>query len=179
MTTDKTHENFTNYHDVKTKTINWCSKMQSEGLLTPEQYDDCVATFKDATTGVLPKEFKTPSTGMERNFSLYNTRSKKLTPKLSNENTNTVMLVTHNGDYMACDTNNELYFTRDINDSTLNQDEFYFTLIPQNNNVYSIMSPYGKYLIANTEWGAGFTGSLVLVTMASWTVSKVNNKVYV
>ena len=114
MATEKTRENFTNYYDVKTKTINWCSKMHSEGLLTPEQYDDCVATFKDATTGILPKEFKTPSTGMERNFSLYNTRSKKLTPKLSNENTNTVMLVTNNGDYMACDTNNDLYFTKDI-----------------------------------------------------------------
>ena len=176
MNKEQMIENFTNYHDVKTKTINWCSKMQSEGLLTPEQYDNCVATFKDATTGVLPKEFKTPSTGMERNYSLYNTRSKKLSPKLSNENTNTVMLVTNNGDYMACDTNNELYFTRDINDSTLNQDEFYFTLIPQNNNVYSIMSPYGKYLIANTEWGASFTGTSI-GTMASWTVSKVNNKV--
>ena len=169
-------ETFTTYHDVKTKTINWCSKMQSEGLLTPEQYDDCVATFKDATTGVLPKEFKVPSTGMEHNYSLYNSRSKTLTSNLSNENSNTVMLVTNNGDYMACSTNNELYFTRDINDSTLNQDEFYFTLIPQNNNVYSIMSPYGKYLIANTEWGASFTGTSI-GSMASWTVSKVNNYV--
>ena len=176
MTSGKMIENFTNYYDVKTKTINWCSKMQSEGLLTPEQYDDCVSTFQDATTGILPKEFKTPSTGMERNYSLYNTRSKKLTPKLSNENTNTVMLVTNNGDYMACNTNNELYFTKNINDTTLNQDEFYFTLIPQNNNVYSIMSPYGKYLIANTEWGASFTGTSI-GTMASWTISKVNNKV--
>jgi hypothetical protein len=86
------------------------------------------------------------------------------------------MLVTNNRDYMACNTNNELYFKRDINDSTLNQDEFYFTLIPQNNNVYSIMSPYGKYLIANTEWGASFTGTSI-GTMASWTVSRLNNKV--
>jgi len=176
MATEKTRENFTNYYDVKTKTINWCSKMHSEGLLTPEQYDDCVATFKDATTGILPKEFKTPSTGMERNFSLYNTRSKKLTPKLSNENTNTVMLVTNNGDYMACDTNNDLYFTKDINDTTLNKYEFYFTLVPLNNNVYSIMSPYGKYLIANTEWGATFTGTSI-GSMASWIVSKVNTKI--
>ena len=176
MTTEKMRENFTNYHDVKTKTINWCSKMHSEGLLTPEQYDDCVSTFKDATSGILPKEFKTPSTGMERNFSLYNTRSKKLTPKLSNENTNTVMLVTNNGDYMACDTNNDLYFTKDINDTTLNKYEFYFTLVPLNNNVYSIMSPYGKYLIANTEWGATFTGTSI-GSMASWIVSKVNTKI--
>ena len=171
-------ENFTNYNDVKTKTINWCSKMQNEGLLTPENYDDCVATFKDATSGVLPKDFKVPSTGMEHNYSLYNTRSKKLTSNLSNENTNTVMLVTNNGDYMGCNTNNELYFIRDINDSTLNQDEFYFTLIPQNTNIYSIMSPYGKYLIANTDWGAGFTGTSI-GTMASWNISKVNTKVIV
>ena len=43
--------------------------------------------------------------------------TKETTPhalKSANENTNTVMLVTHNGDYMACDTNNELYFTINI-----------------------------------------------------------------
>ena len=176
MNKEETNENFTNYHDVKTKTINWCSKMQSEGLLTPEQYDDCVATFKDVKSGILPKEFKVPSTGMDRNYSLYNTRSEKLSPKLTNENTNTVMLVTNKGDYMACDSNNDLYYVRNINDPTLNQQELYFTLLPQNNDVYAIMSPYGKYLISNTEWGAGFSGSSI-GNMSSWNISKINNKV--
>ena len=176
MNKKETIENFSNYNDVKTKTINWCTKMQSEGLLTPEQFDDCVATFKDVKTGILPKEFKVPSTGMDRNYSLYNTRSEKLTPKLTDENTNTVMLVTNTGDYMGCDSNNELYFVRNIDDSTLNQQELYFKLIPQNNNVYSIMSPYGKYLISNTEWGAGFSGTSI-GNMSSWIVSKINNKV--
>jgi len=170
------YEKFTNYNDVKTKTINWCSKMQSEGLLTPEQYDECVATFKDIKSGILPKEFKVPSTGMDRNYSLYNTRSEKLTAKLTNENTNTVMLVTNTGDYMACDSNNNLYFVRNINDATLNQQELYFILLPQNNNVYAIMSPYGKYLISNTEWGAGFRGTSI-GNMSSWNISKINNKV--
>ena len=176
MNKEETNENFTNYHDVKTKTINWCSKMQSEGLLTPEQYDDCVATFKDVKSGILPKDFKVPSTGMDRNYSLYNTRSEKLSPKLTNENTNTVMLVTNKGDYMACNSNNDLYYVRNINDSTLNQQELYFTLLPQNNDVYAIMSPYGKYLISNTEWGAGFSGSSI-GNMSSWNVTKINNKV--
>ena len=176
MNKEEMNENFTNYHDVKTKTINWCSKMQSEGLLTPEQYDDCVATFKDVKSGILPKEFKVPSTGMDRNYSLYNTRSEKLSPKLTNENTNTVMLVTNKGDYMACDSNNDLYYVRNINDPTLNQHELYFTLLPQNNDVYAIMSPYGKYLISNTEWGAGFSGSSI-GNMSSWNISKINNKV--
>ena len=169
-------ENFTNYQDVKTKTINWCKKMQSEGLLTPEQYDNCVSTFKDVTSGVLPKEFDVPATGMSRNYSLYNTRSTKLTPKLSGDNTNTVMIVTNTGLYMACNSNNDLYYVKDINDSTLNQNEFYFTLVPQNNDVYSIMSPYNKYLITNTEWGAVFSGTTI-GTMSSWNVSKVEDKV--
>ena len=169
-------ENFTNYQDVKTKTINWCKKMQSEGLLTPEQYDNCVSTFKDVTSGILPKEFDVPATGMSRNYSLYNTRSTKLTPKLSGDNTNTVMIVTNTGLYMACNSNNDLYYVKDINDSTLNQNEFYFTLVPQNNDVYSIMSPYNKYLITNTEWGAVFSGTTI-GTMSSWNVSKVEDKV--
>ena len=169
-------EPFANYQDVKTKTINWCKKMQAEGLLTPEQYDNCTSTFKDVTSGILPKEFKVPPTGMSRNYSLYNTRSTKLTPNISGDNTNTVMIVTNTGLYMACNSNNDLYYIKDINDSTINQNELYFTLVPQNNDVYSIMSPYNKYLIANTNWGAEFSGTTI-GTMSSWNVSKVDDKV--
>jgi len=169
-------ETFANYQDVKTKTINWCKKMQAEGLLTPEQYDNCIATFKDVTSGILPKEFKVPPTGMSRNYSLYNTRSTKLTPKISGDNTNTVMVVTNTGLYMACNSNNDLYYIYDINDATINQNELYFTLVPQNNDVYSIMSPYNKYLIANTNWGAEFSGTTI-GTMSSWNVSKIEDKV--
>lgn len=57
---NQTLEPFANYQDVKTKTINWCKKMQSVGLLTPDQYNQCVGTFKDVTKGILPKEFKVP-----------------------------------------------------------------------------------------------------------------------
>lgn len=169
-------ESFTNYQDVKTKTVNWCNKMQSEGLLTPEQSDECEATFIDSESGILPKEFVVPNTGMSRNYSLYNTRSEKLTSKLSNENTNTIMMVTNTGQYMACNSNNDLYFVRDNNDSTINQQELYFTLVPQSNNIYSIISSYGKYLVTNTEWNATFTGTSI-GTMSSWNVNKINDKV--
>ena len=169
-------EPFANYQDVKTKTINWCSKMQNVGLLTAEQYDNCVASFKDVTSGVLPQDFKVPPTGMDRNYSLYNTRSTKLSSTVTDDNTNIVMIVTHTGLYMACNSNNNLYFLKDINDSTVNQNELYFTLVPQNNDVYSIMSPYGQYLITNTNFNAQFSGT-ALGIMASWNVSKVNDKV--
>jgi len=187
-------ESFTTYQDVKTKTLNWCNKMKKVGLLSPEQFDECVATFKDATTGILPKEFKVPDTGMPRNFSLYDTRSKTLTPNLTGENTNTVMLVSNTGMYMACNTDNVVYFKKNINDSSVNQQDLYFTLIPQANDVYNIMSPYGKYLIATgpesgptvssgsivtkgQDWCASFSGTSV-GTMASWNINKSeNNKV--
>lgn len=142
-------ESFVNYQDVKTKTLNWCNKMQKTGLLTSDQFDECVSTFKDATTGFLPKEFPIPNTGIPRNYSLYNTRIKSLVPNVSGENTNTVMLVNNMGFYMGCNSDNSVYFTKDINSDTVNQQEIYFTLVPQNNTVYSIMSSYGKYLIAN------------------------------
>ena len=169
-------EPFTNYQDVKTKTINWCKKMQSEGLLTPEQYDNCTSTFKDVTSGILPKDFKVPPTGISRNYSLYNTRINKLTSNITGENTNIAMIVTNTGLYMACNTNNDLYFVKDINDSTINQSELYFTFVPINNDVYSIMSSYNKYLITNTTWGANFSGTTI-GTMSSWKLSKVDDKI--
>ena len=148
-------ETFANYQDVKTKTINWCKKMQAEGLLTPDQYDQCTATFKDVTAGVLPKEFKVPATGLAQNFSLYNTKTKdnngQLSSSITGENANNVMLVTQSGLYLACKPDNTIYFIKNINDSTINQQEIYFTLVPQSGDVYAIMSPYKRYLIANTN----------------------------
>lgn len=195
-------ENFANYQDVKTKTINWCKKMLSVGLLTPDQYDKCIGTFKDVTAGVLPKEFPIPDTGLGRNYSLYNTKSKdnsgKLSSSITGGNTNNIMLVTQSGLYMGCKPDNTIYFIKNVNDSTINQKELYFTLVPQTSDVYAIMSPYERYLIANTnpsndntvpvttianlesnnapinmEWTASFTGTEI-GPMSSWTVSKIN-----
>jgi len=184
-----------NYQDVKTKTLNWCNKMQKVGLLTPDQFNQCTSTFKDATAGLLPKELKTPQTGMGRNYSLYNTKSQELTPDLTGDNTNTIMLSTIDGLTLACNTDNSIYLVANINDPTVNQNELYFTLIPQNQDVYSILSPYGKYLIVsqsltnpnanaaqgdmqsaggNTDYTAKFTGTSI-GPMASWNITKINN----
>jgi hypothetical protein len=184
------------YQDVKTKTLNWCNKMQKTGLLTTEQLNECQSSFIDVKSGTLPKDFKIPDTGVSRNYSLYNTRINKLTPNVSGENTNTVMLVSNDGQYLACNPDNIMYYISNINEPSVNQQEIYFTLIPQNENVYVIMSPYGKYLIANQpdssensnsnsnsssnsnsnnteDWTATFTGSSI-GTMASWNVVKTN-----
>lgn len=184
---DSPIESFANYQDVKTKTENWCNKMLKVGLLTPEQFNSCISTFQDATSGVLPKEFKTPNTGMSRNFSLYDNTTKELTSNVTGENTNIIMLVNNDGFYMACDKNNNVYFIKDINETTVNQQEIYFNLIPQTNNVYMIMSSYGKYLIINSgpnvgdstipegtssrqDWCASFTGKS-MGPMTNWKVT--------
>jgi len=168
-----------NFQDVKTKTINWCSKMKDEGLITSNQYDNCLSTFLSSTSGIIPKSFKVPSTGMPINYSLYNTRSELLTSSVVGENTNTIMLVTNTGLTMACDTNNKIYYVKDINDSTINQNELYFTLNPQSNDVYALLSPYGRYLLTNgenTPYTADFSGTSI-GPMSSWILNKVNDKV--
>ena len=40
------------------------------GLLSSDQFNECVSTFTDATTEFLPDDFKIPNTGISRNFSL-------------------------------------------------------------------------------------------------------------
>jgi len=181
------------YQDIKTKTLNWCDKMQKTGLLTVEQLNECQSSFNDVKPGTLPKDFKIPDTGVSRNYSLYNTRINSLTPNVSGENTNTVMLVSNDGQYLACKPDNTIYYISNINEPSVNQQEIYFTLIPQNENVYVIMSPYGKYLIANQpdsggdsggdsksnniqdDWTATFTGSSI-GTMVSWKINKVESE---
>jgi hypothetical protein len=190
---DSSIEKFANYQDVKTKTENWCNKMLQAGLLNKIQFDTCLSSFQDANSGIMPKEFKTPNTGMSRNYSLYNTTSKNLSSHVSGENTNTIMLVNSDGLYMGCDKTSNVYFIKDINATSVNQKEIYFTLIPQSNNVYLIMSSYGKYLIINSgpsvgdstiptgmssrqEWCASFTGNSI-GPMTNWTITVLQNNI--
>lgn len=165
-----------NLQDVKTKTINWCSKMKDEGLITADQYDTCIASFMSSTSGIIPKNFKVPSSGMPINYALYNSRSESLTDNITGENTNTIMLVTNTGLTMACDPNNKIYYVKDINDSKVIQHEIYFTLNPQSNNVYGILSPYSRYLITNSSKTADFSGTAI-GPMSSWKIIKTNNTV--
>ena len=175
---DNTHntEQFLNYNDVKTKTVNWCTKMRNVNLLTPDQYNKCTSAFANIKSGILPKGLDMDSAGMPINYSLYNTRMESLTPDISGENTNTIMLITNTGDFMACNTNNDLYYVQDINDPNVNQKDLFYILLPQSNDVYTIMSQYGKYLLADTTWGADFSGTTI-GPMSSWNISKVNDNI--
>jgi hypothetical protein len=169
-------EQFGNYNDVKIKTVNWCTKMRDEGLLSPAQYDNCISAFNNTNSGTLPNAIDMPSSGMPLNYSLYNTRSEKLSSNLSTEDTNTFMIMTNTGQYMGCNSNGNIYYVKDINNPSTNQEELYFTILSQSDDVYSIMSSYGNYLISNMNWGADFSGTS-MGKMASWNITKVNDNI--
>ena len=166
-------EGYTNFQDVKTKTLNWCSKMKDIGLLTTDQFNTCASNFTDSTSGLMPKNFSDKSSTMGVSYSLYNTKTKKLSSNLSGEDTNIIMLVTNSGLYMACNSNNNIYYVSNIDDPKINQNELYFTLTPQANNIYALLSPYGKFLITNTSWGAEFSGTAI-GPLSTWNLSKID-----
>jgi len=169
-------EGFTNYQDIKNKTINWCNKMQSVGLLTPDQYNQCTASFKSVSANSLPKQFTVPDTGMPYNYSLYNTRDTKLNSNIAGENNSPVMLVSSTGLYMTCKSDSTINFVSNINDSNIIQDDLYFTLLPQSGDLYMIMSSNGKYLITDDQYGVSFTGTTT-GSLSSWHLTKVNDKI--
>jgi hypothetical protein len=173
---EDTYEGFNdlNYQDVKTKTINWCNKMQENGLLSPDQFNKCVSTFTDPDNSLLSKTMKQPQTGMERNYSIYNSKKQVLTSNITEDNTLNIYLSTLDGLTMGCKTDGTLYFVRNINDSNINQKELTFTLIPQSDNIFSLVSNNGKYLIANQNYEATFTANTI-GPMTSWKFTKIDS----
>ena len=176
MNMNMNREGFANYQDIKNKTINWCNKMQSVGLLTPDQYNQCTASFKSVSTNSLPKQFTVPDTGMPYNYSLYDTRATKLNSNIAGENNSPVMLVSSTGLYMTCNSDSSINFISNINDSNIIQDDLYFTLLPQSGDLYMIMSSNGKYLITDDQYGVSFTGTTT-GSLSSWHLTKVNDKI--
>jgi len=162
-----------NYQDVKTKTINWCNKMQENGLLSPDQFNKCIAAFTDPDNSLLSKTMKQSQTGMERNYSIYNRKQQILTSNITEDNTLNIYLSTLDGLTMACKPDSTLYFVRNINDSNINQKELTFTLIPQSDNIFSLVSSNGKYLIANQNYEASFTANTI-GPMTSWKFTKID-----
>ena len=177
-------EQFLNYQEAKTKTINWCSKMKDLNLLTSDQYNSCVSSYN--STGNLSGS--NIISDIVKNYSLYNTRSINLSNNVLNVDTSKVMILNNNGLYMGCNKDNNVYFI-DIYDEQVIKSELEFEFISQNNNtLYTIKSKYGKYLISNVgtintdvniptsksssqDWYAEFTGQKI-GPMSQWNVKK-------
>ena len=173
----KKAESFLDYQDVKTKTLNWCNKMHKNGLLTSEQYNQCVSSFRDVSSnGQMNSGLTKSKTGMNYEYSLYNTNSNKqsLTSSITNTNSNTILLANTKNTYLGINTNGIPYWINDINDNKVNQREIKFVLKPLSGTTYSILSPYGGFLIANSDYTVGFTGKSA-GPLASWNIIKIND----
>lgn len=174
-------EGFLDYQDVKTKTMNWCNKMQQAGLLSADQFDQCVSSFKDTTAGLISSGLGTDSkNGMNIDYSLYNTREKKLSGSITNsgggDNTNTIMLITPSPDIktLACKPDGGLYLVSNTDDPQVNQKELYFTLEPINETAFAILSPYGTFLATDNTYNARMTGKSI-GPLSTWNVVKMTS----
>jgi hypothetical protein len=181
QTSSQSHvEGFLDYQDVKTKTLNWCNKMQKTGLLTANQFDQCVSTFKDTTAGLVSSGITDSKYGMNMDYSLYNTRAKKLSGSITNsnggDNTNTIMIMTPHPDNktLACKPDGSLYQVSNTDDPKINQKELYFTLVPINETAFSILSPYGAFLTTDNTYNAGFTGKSI-GPLSTWNIVKMTS----
>lgn len=179
--TIKTNEGFLDYQDVKTKTMNWCNKMQKAGLLTADQFNQCISSFKDTTAGIISSGIGDDSkNGMGMDYSLYNTRAKQLSGSITNsssdDNTNTIMLMapSPNNKAIACKPDGSLYQVPNIDDPNVNQKELYFTLQPINEKSFAILSPYGTFLAADNTYNASFTGKSI-GPLSTWNVIKITS----
>jgi hypothetical protein len=175
---NQVQENFIDYQDAKTKTLNWCSKLQKNGLLNSDQFNQCITDFKDTSSGIFNSGIVNNKTGMNYNYSIYNTRKTKLSQSINNqsgdENNNTITLSLPNNLTLAIKSDNTNYLVPNINDFNVNQKEILFTLEPLNENAFSIISPYGLLLVANNDFTASFTGKSA-GPLASWNVVKIND----
>jgi hypothetical protein len=169
-------EGFLDYQDVKTKTMNWCNKMQQSGLLNADQFNQCIASFKDVTSGPNSSGISSSKAGMSMDFSLYNTRAKKLSSSVSNtgDNTNIIMMMTPDNMTIGCKEDGTLYQIGNIDDPNVNQKELYFTLSPINETAFSILSPYGKFLNTDNAYIAGFNGKTI-GPLATWNIIRITD----
>lgn len=139
------NEHYSNYLDMKTKTVNWCNKMYETGLLTEEQLNECLIPFKDIEQGILPKQFKEPQTGLSHEYSLYNNKVNKLNNNIIDDNV--IMLQTLDNLTLAC--NDNIYMVNNINDSNIIQKDLYFTLIQKSPDTYLIKTSNNYFLSIN------------------------------
>lgn len=180
-------EGFLDYQDVKTKTMNWCDKMQKAGLLSADQFNQCISSFKDTTAGIVSSGLGDDSKyGMGMDYSLYNTREKELSSSVANSTSgggNTIMILLPSSDSdgkgnkglaLACKPDGSLYLVANVDDPQVNQKELYFTLEQINETAFAIISPYGAFLVADNTYSAGFTGKS-MGPLSAWNIIKMTN----
>lgn len=176
------------YQDIRTKTVNWCNKLLSNGLMNNDQYNQCIANFNQTNTGILPPEFKIPRTGIDYNYALYNKSPSDLSntkgtlsSKLNNSDNNTDInyITNSNGSYLAETANSQIYFINNINDPHNNQNDISWTLLQQSNTTqYAILSPHNNYLVANTDYTISSNGT-VIGPSSLWNITKIDNNILI
>lgn len=175
-------EGFLDYQDVKTKTMNWCNKMQKAGLLSADQFNQCISSFKDTSAGIVSSGLGDDSKyGMGIDYSLYNTRAKQLSSSVADSDGggnsgNTIMILapSPSNKTIACKPDGSLYQVPNVDDPQVNQKELYFTLQPINETAFAILSPYGAFLATDNTYSASFTGKSI-GPLSTWNVVKMTS----
>lgn len=162
------------YKDFINKSKNWCTKLNEAGILSNDQLDQCIANVDGTNTNFLPPILDIPRTGIEYNYGIYNKNISNISTKINESNTDVNYITNINGNYLAVNNQNQIYFINNINDSNINQSDISWTLIQQGNtNQYAILSPYNNYLIANNDYSVNSNGS-VIGPASLWTLTKLD-----
>lgn len=162
------------YKDFINKSINWCTKMNEAGILTNDQLNQCISNVNGTNTNLLPPILDIPRTGIEHNYGIYNKNISNISSKINDSNTDVNYITNINGNYLAVNNQNDIYFINDINSSDTNQSDVSWTLIQQGNtDQYAILSPYNTYLIANNDYSISSNGS-VIGPASLWSLTKID-----
>jgi hypothetical protein len=162
------------YKDFINKSKNWCTKLNEAGILSNDQLNQCIANVDGTNTNFLPPILDIPRTGIEYNYGIYNKNISNISSKINDSNTDVNYITNINGNYLAVNNQNQIYFINEINSADTNQSDISWTLIQQGNtNQYAILSPYNTYLIANNDYNVNSNGS-VIGPASLWTLTKID-----
>lgn len=164
------------YDEIQAKTIKWCKSLLDSNVYSVEDYNKCIDSFSRDKGAIIPDKMDVPRTGQEHNFGLYN-RDKTFLEQSSQSNVqNRMMITSHDGKYLASDSNGKLYHIGDYKGQGINQGELEWSFISHSDGKFSVMSvAYQKYLSSDANHVVTATSNDMDVSTI-WKFKKIDDK---
>ena len=167
---------------LKTKTINWCNNLLKNGIMNEDQFNSCVSSFPDNSRPEIPQQLaETENSDIAYNYSLYDrdTMSDKIISyaNLNGEPIKCLITIPDSGQCLATNKDGKLYLISNSLDITANESEAEWTLIPQAESQFAILSTYDKYLTIDVDKTINASGTEV-GPFSQWNTITTDSQVY-
>lgn len=165
------------FDEIQSKTLSWCKNLLDNDIYDINDYNKCIDSFNNDSSGEISEKMEVPRTGVEYNYGMYHRTKSYLEDSNIENTTSSIMITSNDGKYLGTKKDGKLYHVNNYQEPNVNQTELEWSIVPRSEGKISIMSnAYQTYLTSNVK-NLVSASSTEMDSASIWKITKIENKI--